>query len=64
MAKMTAVTTVLLDTGLPQISPTQSKDSGNALNQAMFHTENTYFTGGRCACAVQKRPPGRRPPPR
>ena len=39
MAKVTAITTVFLDTGMPQ-TPTHSKNSDNELKQTMLHTEN------------------------
>ena len=39
LAKVTAVTTVFPDTGLPQIPP-QSTNSSNEFKQTMFHTSN------------------------
>ena len=39
VCKVTGVTTVFPDTGLPQI-PTQSKNSDGELKQTMIHTEN------------------------
>ena len=39
MAKVTRLTAVFPDTGLPQI-PTQSNNSDNELKQTIFHTEN------------------------
>ena len=39
MAKVTAVTTVFPDTGVPRIHP-QSKNSDSELNQTVFRTED------------------------
>ena len=65
LAKVTAVTTALLHTGLLQIL-TQSKTSENELQQFMFQTDNarllsgwiweSSLTIGCCAHSVQKRP--------
>ena len=47
MAKVSTVTTVCPDKGLPH-SPNQSKNSGNEFKQTMFHTDNAAMVSVFC----------------
>ena len=53
MAKVTAVTTAVRYTGLPQI-PTQSNSSDNELKQTVFHTENARLLSESAVSALWK----------